>query len=236
MNNIYLSIVAASRNDNHGGKLDERMNAFIKSLADNCKKYKIASELILVEWNQIPDTKTLSDRLNLVSNDYLNSKIITVSQEHHLKLPNSERLKFYQMIAKNVGIRRASGEFILATNIDVLINQKLFKFISNKKLKEKTIYRCNRHCIDYDYNDNLDEVHLNQFTKFIDKKYYSLDVVTNKKYYVYSSPLKYINLLFDLIFRTNYKEVFKKKNKFKRFFNFFKKKLVNFSRNVFFYL
>ena len=75
MNNIYLSIVAASRNDNHGGKLDERMNAFIKSLADNCKKYKIASELILVEWNQIPDTKTLSDRLNLVSNDYLNSKI-----------------------------------------------------------------------------------------------------------------------------------------------------------------
>ena len=33
MNNIYLSIVAASRNDNNGGKLDERTNAFIKSLA-----------------------------------------------------------------------------------------------------------------------------------------------------------------------------------------------------------
>ena len=56
------------------------------------------------------------------------------------------------MIAKNVGIRRASGEFILATNIDVIINQKLYEFISQKKLKEKTIYRCDRHCIEYDYS------------------------------------------------------------------------------------
>ena len=63
MNNIYLSIVAASRNDNHGNKLDERTNLFIKSIAENCKKYKIQTELLLVEWNQIPNTKTLNDRL-----------------------------------------------------------------------------------------------------------------------------------------------------------------------------
>ena len=41
------------------------------------------------------------------------------------------------MIAKNVGIRRASGKFVLATNIDVIINQNLYQFISTKKLKEK---------------------------------------------------------------------------------------------------
>ena len=45
------------------------------------------------------------------------------------------------MIAKNIGIRRASGKFILATNIDVIINQKLYEFISQKKLEEKKIYR-----------------------------------------------------------------------------------------------
>ncbi len=129
MNNIYLSIVAASRNDNHGDKLDERTNLFIKSLAENCKKYKIKSELILIEWNQIPNTKTLSDRLNLISNEYLNSKILPVNKKYHAKLPNSDRLHFFQMIAKNVGIRRASGKFILVTNIDVLINQKLYEFI-----------------------------------------------------------------------------------------------------------
>ena len=239
MNNIYLSIVAASRNDNHGGNLDNRMNAFIKSLAENCKKYEILSELLLVEWNQIPNAKSLSDRLNLVSNEYLNLKIITVSQDHHLKLPNSDRLEFYQMIAKNVGIRRASGEFILATNIDVIINQNLFKFIADKKLKKKTIYRCNRHCIDYDYNDNFDEAHLNQFTKFIDKKYYSLDVITNKRHYVYSSPYKYLIALFDLIFKSNYKDIFKKNITIKKLIIFFKQRLanqiINFSRKISFY-
>ena len=75
LENIYLSVIAASRNDNHGENLDQRTNIFIKSLAENCKKYQIKSELILVEWNQIPNTKPLSDRLDLVSNEYLNSKI-----------------------------------------------------------------------------------------------------------------------------------------------------------------
>ena len=199
MNNIYLSIVAASRNDNHGNNLDERTNLFIKSLAENCKKYKIQSELILVEWNQIPNTKTLSDRLDLATNEYFHCKIVTVSQKHHLNLPNSDRLKFFQMIAKNVGIRRASGKFVLATNIDVIINQNLYQFISKKKLKEKTIYRCDRHCIQYNYSGNIEDSHLDQFTNFIDKKYYSIDVKTNEKYYVYSSFLRQLNNFFTIL-------------------------------------
>jgi len=194
MNNIYLTIVAASRNDNHGNKLDERTNIFIRSLAENCKKYKIQSELILVEWNQIPNQKTLSDRLDLISNEYLNSKIITVSQNQHLKFPNSDRIQFFQMIAKNVGIRRALGKFILATNVDVIMNQDIFKFIAQKELKEKTIYRCDRHCIDYNYSGNINDDYLNQFTNFIDKKYYSIDVKNKSKYHVQSSVLRYLNI------------------------------------------
>ena len=215
MNNIYLTIVAASRNDNHGNKLDERTNIFIKSLAENCKKYEIPSELILVEWNQIPNSKTLSDRLDLISNEYLKLNIITVSKDHHLKLPNSDRLQFFQMIAKNVGIRRAKGKFILATNIDVIINQKLYEFISKKKLKEKTIYRCDRHCIEYDYSGNIEDRHLDQFTNFIDKKYYSLDTKTNEKYYVNSSIFRLIKTFLESIFKKKDKsliEIIKIKN------------------------
>ena len=194
LENIYLSVIAASRNDNHGENLDQRTNIFIKSLAENCKKYQIKSELILVEWNQIPNTKTLSDRLDLVSNEYLNSKIITVKKDHHLKLPNSDRLNFFQMIAKNVGIRRASGEFILATNIDVILNQKIYEFIAQKKLEKNTIYRCNRHCINYNYSGNIDDNYLDQFTNFIDKKYYSFDTKTNSKHHVQSSIFRYLNI------------------------------------------
>ena len=199
--NIYLSIVAASRNDNHGDNLDLRTNLFIKSLAENCKKYQIKSELILVEWNQVPNAKTLSERLNLISNEYLNSKIITVNQDRHLKFPNSDRLQFFQMIAKNVGIRRASGEFILSTNIDVIINQKIYEFISQKKLDQNTIYRCNRHCINYDYSGNIEDHYLDQFTNFIDKKYYTLDVKGNLKHHVQSSVLRYLKLLTENFFQ-----------------------------------
>lgn len=214
INNIYLSVIAASRNDNHGENLDQRTNLFIKSLADNCKKYQIKSELILVEWNQIPNTKTLSERLNLISNEFLNSKIITVSQDLHLKFPNSDRLKFFQMIAKNVGIRRASGEFILATNIDVIMNQKIYEFIAHKKLEQNTIYRCDRHCIDYDYTGNIEDRYLDQFTNFIDKKYYSLDVKTKSKHHVQSSVFRYLKIFnknfFKKISFKNFKSIFKK--------------------------
>ncbi len=214
INNIYLSVIAASRNDNHGENLDQRTNLFIKSLAENCKKYQIKSELILVEWNQIPNTKTLSERLNLISNEFLNSKIITVSQDLHLKFPNSDRLKFFQMIAKNVGIRRASGEFILATNIDVIMNQKIYEFIAKKKLEQNTIYRCDRHCIDYDYTGNIEDRYLDQFTNFIDKKYYSLDVKTKSKHHVQSSVFRYLKIFninfFKKISFKNFKSIFKK--------------------------
>ena len=91
LENIYLSVIAASRNDNHGENLDQRTNIFIKSLAENCKKYQIKSELILVEWNQIPNAKTLSDRLDLVSNEYLNNlrlmiNTISANKRHIEKL------------------------------------------------------------------------------------------------------------------------------------------------------
>ena len=210
MNNIYLSIVAASRNDNHGNNLDERTNLFIKSIAENCKKYKIQTELLLVEWNQIPNTKTLNDRLKLISNEYLVSKILPVNQKHHLKLPNSDRLHFFQMIAKNVGIRRASGKFILATNIDVIINQKLYEFISNKNLKEKTIYRCDRHCIDYNYSGNIEDNYLDQFTNYIDRKYYSLDIKSKQKHNVYGSFFGYLKILFNSFFIKKNKSIVEK--------------------------
>ena len=232
MNNIYLTIVAASRNDNHGNKLDERTNIFIKSLAENCKKYKIPSELIIVEWNQILNKKTLSDRLDLISNEYLDSKIITVSKDHHLRLPNSDRIQFFQMIAKNVGIRRALGKFVLATNIDVIMNQELFKFIAKKKLKEKTIYRCDRHCVDYDYSGNIKDNHLDQLTNFIDKKFYSLDVKTKVKFYVYSSVFRHIKNLLEGIFKKKEKSLIEK-IKFKNFINILKK-IVFYFRNFLF--
>jgi hypothetical protein len=49
------------------------------------------------------------------------------------------------MIAKNAGIRRARGEFILATNIDILFSDELMQFISGRNLGPGKMYRIDRH-------------------------------------------------------------------------------------------
>jgi hypothetical protein len=49
------------------------------------------------------------------------------------------------MIAKNVGIRRARGEFVLATNPDLLFSNALFAFLASAALRADCMYRIDRH-------------------------------------------------------------------------------------------
>jgi hypothetical protein len=60
-----------------------------------------------------------------------------------MTLDHAEKIPLFQMIGKNVGIRRACGKFVLATNIDILFSNELMTFIK-KKLKEGTLYRVDR--------------------------------------------------------------------------------------------
>jgi hypothetical protein len=48
------------------------------------------------------------------------------------------------MIGKNVGIRRAHGEFILSSNIDILLSTNLFIEVTKKQLRKDVIYRSSR--------------------------------------------------------------------------------------------
>jgi hypothetical protein len=48
------------------------------------------------------------------------------------------------MIGKNVGIRRARGRFLLATNIDILFNDELMRFLKAGRLQQGKIYRIDR--------------------------------------------------------------------------------------------
>src|SRR5258705_4390417 len=59
------------------------------------------------------------------------------------------------MIAKNVGIRRARGNFILATNIDIVFSDELMQFIARKKLDPKKIYRVDRYDIQSGLSNDL---------------------------------------------------------------------------------
>jgi len=145
----YLSIVAASRNDNHGGNLLLRMQYFIDGLIEQCRRFNISAELILVEWNPPGDRPKLAEALSWPA-DFgpLSVRIVEVPPEIHARYEHYEALPLFQMIAKNVGILRAKGEFILATNIDILFSDQLMEWIASRKLPDEYFFRVDRYDAD----------------------------------------------------------------------------------------
>lgn len=146
----YLSFVAASRNDDHGGRLLERMQIFIDALAGQCATHQLSAELVLVEWNPPGDRPPLGEALRWPAIDQLSIRLITVGAEEHGRFAHSSQLPFFQMIAKNVGIRRAKGKFVLATNVDVLFSDELVAFLGSGKLQPERMYRIDRYDVDED--------------------------------------------------------------------------------------
>lgn len=139
-----LSVVAASRNDDHGGKLLHRMQYFVTGFIEQCKRHDLKAELILVEWNPPEDKPPLKEALSFP--DEMGPclvRIITVPKEIHHTLSHAKELPLFQMIAKNVGIRRAKGKFVLATNIDILFSDSLMQTLK-EGLREGFFYRVNR--------------------------------------------------------------------------------------------
>ncbi len=142
----YLSIVVASRNDDYDANILHRMQVFAKGLAEQCKRFNLDAELIIVEWNPPTDSKRLHEVLDWPDDlGPLTVRFIEVPAEIHNSIGNSDKLPFFQMIAKNVGIRRARGKFVLATNIDILFSNKLMQFLAGGRLDENCFYRIDRH-------------------------------------------------------------------------------------------
>jgi len=142
---FYLSIVATTRNDNHGGDLLRRTQAFVNSVYIQAKKFNLPVELIIVEWNPPADKPLLKEVLVGPKEDVpVVLRYIVVPKEIHETYRFSDSLPLYQMIAKNVGIRRANGEFILCTNIDVLFSNLCFSTLAERKLEKGSFYRANR--------------------------------------------------------------------------------------------
>lgn len=141
----YLSIIIFSRNDDHQGDMFKHMQTAITSLIIQVKRYNLKAELILVEWNPPVDRPLLKDALSWPDDlGPLAIRIIVIPPSIHKKYKCSNKAKIVIRAASNVGIRRARGEFILATNADILFSDELINFLSLEKLNKNSIYRANR--------------------------------------------------------------------------------------------
>jgi hypothetical protein len=142
----YLSIVVTTRNDDHGGSLLRRTQTFVNALIGQCKRHQLAAELIVVEWNPPPDRPPLHEALHWPADTSpCQVRFIEVPESAHTRFSHADALPLLQMIGKNVGIRRARGRFVLATNIDIIFSDELMSFLAAKKPDAKYMYRIDRH-------------------------------------------------------------------------------------------
>jgi hypothetical protein len=141
----YVSFVAASRNDDHGGHLLRRMQVFVEALLAGCEAQRLDAELVLLEWNPPADRPRLAEAIRWPRAGSCAVRIVEVSPELHRRYPHAEALPLHQMIAKNAGIRRARGSFIVATNVDVLFSDELLAVLAARGLDPGSLYRTDRH-------------------------------------------------------------------------------------------
>jgi len=142
----YLSLVVATRNDDHGGNLMGRTQIFLDGWLTHARRYNIPSELVFVEWNPPVDRPPLAEALQWPADlGPCTVRFIEVPTEVHQRYQHAAGLPLYQMIGKNVGIRRARGRFILATNIDILFSNELAAFLGERRLDANRMYRVDRY-------------------------------------------------------------------------------------------
>jgi len=159
---IYVSFIFAARNDHHCNNFVERFQNSLNILRDLAGKYELNCEILVVEWNPPPNMPRLKEVL--VFKDNLNSdvKIITVPNKIHKKIPKTpydaikgDEITFFQNIAQNAAIRRASGEYVLCSNGDIIFNKELIAFLTKKNLSDKYFYRIIRYDVQKAIPDGL---------------------------------------------------------------------------------
>ena len=153
----YLSVVVTSRNDIDDAAALRRMQLFVESFLVQSERYHLDAELIIVDWNPPPDKPGLADALRAPSlRNILPVRVIQVPPEIHSRYANAEHVPLFQMIAKNVGIRRAHGRFVLATNIDILFSNELIAFLAAEQLDLNRMYRIDRYDVPTDVPLDID--------------------------------------------------------------------------------
>jgi hypothetical protein len=141
----YLSIVLTGRNDNFGGDFNQRLFSALSYNHRLLSEAGVAYELVFVEWRPVRGRLLLADLIR-EQLPGIASHLITyeVDERYHDAFSQNLRLQFHEFIAKNVGIRRAQGSYILATNTDIYLSRDIVNMIARQTLRPMVLYRATR--------------------------------------------------------------------------------------------
>jgi predicted O-methyltransferase YrrM len=150
-----LEIVLSGRNDDYGGEdFHERMLTVAAFNHARLTEAGVPHRFTLVEWNPPEGRTPLIDRLRERLPWWHRSWV--VSRAWHAWYQENPRLQFMEFFAKNAGIRRATGDWILTTNSDVFLGREIVARLTEGRLTPGTLYRASR--LDLDRGMPRDEV------------------------------------------------------------------------------
>ena len=146
----YVSIVLTGRNDGYGGDFIQRFFRTLRFNLQQLQAHDVSHELVFVEWAPPRDRPLLVDRIfdevpELRPED---CSWLVVDPQYHDTLSLNPRLEYLEFPAKNVGIRRARGEFILTSNCDVFLGRRILEVLGRRDVEKRTLYRAPRHDIE----------------------------------------------------------------------------------------
>lgn len=182
---MKITAVVICRNDNYGGNLKERA---IYSLNSAINTY---DEVIYVDWNS--QTQSLlyeiKDNLNFKGN--LKHFIIAPELASILTNFDANAQVCCETLARNIGIRRASGDWIVSTNIDIIHPSREELESALTDMNTNTFYTISRRYTDWKiikefYNGELDFKNWiplkNYLTENSEKRVFEEKVVTGDDY------------------------------------------------------
>eukprot|EP00756_Hemistasia_phaeocysticola_P024348 Hpha_TRINITY_DN15946_c2_g1::TRINITY_DN15946_c2_g1_i1::g.73123::m.73123 len=144
----YLTFAVVGRNDNHSGNAVERLQNQLINVIAYAARYEMYVEVIVVEWNPEPDRKRLPKILNIPSRldaRYVTIRILTVSKQlHEVAVEPPIHMPVQQYIGKNIAIRRAHGDFVVAWNGDMLLTKHFWERAKRRDFKKRIYYRIDR--------------------------------------------------------------------------------------------
>ena len=129
---MKISAVVIGRNDGYGGNLHHRAKHCLNNLIENF------DEVIYIDWAS-PEQSLISE----IKPDLERSGKLKVYEvlKHDIRNNNPEYENYIivECIARNIGIRRSSSDWILSTNIDILLSE-----IKLKNYRDGAMYTCGR--------------------------------------------------------------------------------------------
>jgi len=151
---MKISAVIVSRNDNYGGHLNERATYCLNSAIDTY------DEVIYIDWNSPTHSLLYDIKDNIKFKGNFKHFVITPEISSLLTNHDPNAQKCCEVLARNIGLRRATGDYLVSTNIDIIHPKRneLENVIGN--ISKDTFYTISRRHTDWEqikefHNDEI---------------------------------------------------------------------------------